>query len=160
MWPALKATLQLPYDGFSVIKLTISTTRLETQFEIKVCQRISLPYPLWQLNTSCATFLSGLPWQEKLAVKGLRIARVKATDLVLGEVQIVPSFAEAPLLLAQGTLGGEVSRLSLPFATLEREENWSWNMSPNCFDTGDAPVSYWSFFLSVLSNSPRSLCKS
>lgn len=33
MWPALKATLQLPYDGFSVIKLTISTTRLETQFE-------------------------------------------------------------------------------------------------------------------------------
>lgn len=33
MWPALKATLQITYDGFSVIKLTILTTRLETQFE-------------------------------------------------------------------------------------------------------------------------------
>ena len=47
------------------------------------------------------------------------MACVKATDLVLGEVQIVPSFAEAPLLLAQRTLGGEVSRLSFPFATSE-----------------------------------------
>ena len=47
------------------------------------------------------------------------MARVKATDLVLGEVQIIPSFAEAPLLLAQRTLGGEVSRLSFPFATSE-----------------------------------------
>ena len=40
-------------------------------------------------------FFSGLPWQKKLAVKGLKMARVKATDLVVGEVQIVLSFAEA-----------------------------------------------------------------
>jgi len=52
-------------------------------------------------------------------VKGLRIARVKTIDLVLGEVQIVPSFAEAPLLLAQGTLGGAISRVSFSFTTFE-----------------------------------------
>ena len=78
-------------------------------------------------------FLSGLPWQEKLAVKGLRIARVKATDLVLGEVQIALSFAEAPLLLAKGTLGGEVSRLSFPFATLETRRELELKYVPQMF---------------------------
>ena len=70
-------------------------------------------------------FLSGLPWQEKLTVKGLRIARVKATDLVLGEVQIVPSFAEAPLLLAQRTLGGEVPDSLFHSPLQKRDGNWS-----------------------------------
>ena len=78
-------------------------------------------------------FLSGLPWQEKLAVKGFRMARVKATDLVLGEVQIVPSYAEAPLLLAQRTLGREVSRLSFPFATSETRGELELKYVPQLF---------------------------
>ena len=78
-------------------------------------------------------FLSGLPWQEKLAVKGLRIARVKATDLVLGEVQIALSFAEAPLLLAQGTLGGANSRLSFSFAPLETRRELELKYVPQLF---------------------------
>ena len=61
----------------------------------------------------------------KTCSEGVKNVRDKATDLVLGEVQIVPSFAEAPLLLAQGSLGGAISRLSFSFATLEREGNWN-----------------------------------
>ena len=61
------------------------------------------------------------------------MACVKATDLVLGEVQIVPSFAEAPLLLAQRTLGGEVSRLSFPFATSETRGELELKYVPQLF---------------------------
>ena len=90
------------------------------------------------------------------------MACVKATDLVLGEVQIVPSFAEAPLLLAQRTLGGEVSRLSFPFATSETRVRTGAEICPAVVSgivTGDAPVSYWSIFFPVPSNSLRSLRK-
>ena len=95
-------------------------------------------------------------------MKGVRIARVKATDLVLGEVQIVPSFAEAPLLLAQGTLGGEVSRLPFPFATSETRGELELKYVPQLFlgsILGTRRSAIGQFF-SVPSNSPRSLCES
>ena len=49
------------------------------------------------------------------------------------------------------------------FPTLENEKRTGAKMRGAIVSgiaTGDAPVSYWSIFLIVLSNSPKSLCKS
>ena len=94
-------------------------------------------------------FLSGLPWEEKLAVKGLRIARVKATDLVLGEVQIVPSFAEVPLMLTQETLEGSNFQSLFAIRHFRNEKGTGADSCPAVvygIATGDALVSYWSNF--------------
>ena len=107
-------------------------------------------------------FLSGIPWQQKLAVKGLRTARVKATDLVLGEVQIVPSFAEAPLLLAQGTLGGAISRLFFFIGHFRNERGTGAEICAAIvcgIVNRDAPVSYWSIFSLSLVTAPEVFAK-